>query len=53
MRPLSPQSTFANIERKIDKVGSVVFFMAEKKGNEIASNLAITGINRGDMFKAR
>ncbi|MBA0721735.1 hypothetical protein Golax_009244, partial [Gossypium laxum] len=53
MRPLSLQSTFTDIERKIEKVGSVVFFMVEKKGNEMASNLAIAGINRGDMFKAR
>ncbi|MBA0706138.1 hypothetical protein Golax_018267 [Gossypium laxum] len=26
--------------------------MAKKKGNEIASTLAIVGINHGDMFKA-
>ncbi|MBA0837984.1 hypothetical protein Goarm_010091 [Gossypium armourianum] len=53
MRPLSLQSTFTDIERKIEKVGSVVFSMAEKKGNEMASNLAIAGVNRGDMFKVR
>ncbi|MFQ6664897.1 hypothetical protein Gotur_031851 [Gossypium turneri] len=33
-------------------VGSVVFSMANQKGNEMASTLAIAGINRGDMFKA-
>ncbi|MBA0730004.1 hypothetical protein Golax_020408 [Gossypium laxum] len=53
MRPLSLQSTFADNKRKIEKVGSVVFSMVEKKENEMASNLAIAGINRGDMFKAR
>ncbi|MFQ6627826.1 hypothetical protein Gotur_007672 [Gossypium turneri] len=52
MRPWSLQSTFADIERKIDKVGSVVFLMAEKKGNKMVSTLAIAGINHGDMFKA-
>ncbi|MBA0656384.1 hypothetical protein Goklo_008745 [Gossypium klotzschianum] len=52
MRPWSLQSTFADIERKIEKVGSVVFSMEDKKGNEMASTLAIVGINRGDMFKA-
>ncbi|MFQ6652469.1 hypothetical protein Gotur_024315 [Gossypium turneri] len=52
MRPWSLQSTFVDIERKIEKVGSVVFSMEDKKGNEIASTLAIVGINRGDMFKA-
>ncbi|MBA0845354.1 hypothetical protein Goarm_022426, partial [Gossypium armourianum] len=41
MRPWSLQSTFADIERKIEKVGSVVFLMAEKKGNEMVSTLAI------------
>ncbi|MBA0705372.1 hypothetical protein Golax_017572 [Gossypium laxum] len=52
MRSWSLQSTFADIERKIEKVGSVVFSMADKKGNEMASTLAIVGINHGDMFKA-
>ncbi|MBA0850116.1 hypothetical protein Goshw_025446, partial [Gossypium schwendimanii] len=51
MRPWSLQSTFADIERKIEKVGSVVFSMAKNKGNKMASTLAIAGINRGDMFK--
>ncbi|MBA0619160.1 hypothetical protein Godav_028383, partial [Gossypium davidsonii] len=31
---------------------SVVFSMADEKGNEMASTLAVAGINRGDMFKA-
>ncbi|KAG8502429.1 hypothetical protein CXB51_000355 [Gossypium anomalum] len=53
MRPWSLQSTFADIERKIEKVGSVVFLIAKNKGNKMASTLAIAGINRGDMFKAR
>ncbi|MBA0861833.1 hypothetical protein Goshw_001500 [Gossypium schwendimanii] len=35
MRPWSLQSTFADIERKIEKVGSVVFSMEDKKGNEM------------------
>ncbi|MBA0680961.1 hypothetical protein Goari_012631 [Gossypium aridum] len=26
--------------------------MADQKGNEMASTLAVTGINRGDIFKA-
>ncbi|MBA0755629.1 hypothetical protein Gogos_020445 [Gossypium gossypioides] len=41
-----------DIERKIEQVGSVVFSMVDQKGNEMASTLAIAGINRGDMFKA-
>ncbi|TYH36456.1 hypothetical protein ES332_D13G266000v1 [Gossypium tomentosum] len=52
MRPWSLQSTFADIERKIKKVSSVVFWMAENKVNEMVSTLAIAGINRGDMFNA-
>ncbi|MBA0702123.1 hypothetical protein Goari_026919, partial [Gossypium aridum] len=44
MRPWSLQSTFVDIERKIEKVGSVVFSMEEKKGNEMASTLAIGDI---------
>ncbi|MBA0634254.1 hypothetical protein Godav_025819, partial [Gossypium davidsonii] len=30
----------------------VVFSMADQKGNEMASTLAVTSSNRGDMFKA-
>ncbi|MBA0669505.1 hypothetical protein Goklo_000047, partial [Gossypium klotzschianum] len=41
MGPWLLQSTFVDIERKIEKVGSVVFSMAKKKGNEMASTLAI------------
>ncbi|MBA0625573.1 hypothetical protein Godav_003355 [Gossypium davidsonii] len=52
MRPWSLQATFADIERDIEKVGNVVFSMAEKNGNEMASSLAIAGINREEMFKA-
>ncbi|MBA0827603.1 hypothetical protein Goarm_012373 [Gossypium armourianum] len=52
MRPWSLQTTFSDIERKIEQVGSVVFSMAYQKGNEMASTLAIASINHGDMFKA-
>ncbi|MBA0811552.1 hypothetical protein Gohar_003437, partial [Gossypium harknessii] len=52
MGPWLLQSTFVDIERKIEKVGSVVFSMAKKKENEMASTLAIVGINRENMFKA-
>ncbi|TXG75137.1 hypothetical protein ES332_1Z012100v1 [Gossypium tomentosum] len=52
MRPWLLQTTFSIIERKIEQVGSVVFSMADQKRNEMASTLAIAGINRGDMFKA-
>ncbi|MBA0647472.1 hypothetical protein Goklo_015345, partial [Gossypium klotzschianum] len=52
MRPWSLQTTFSDIERKIERVGSVVFSMAYQKGNEMASTLAIASINHGDMFKA-
>ncbi|MBA0878131.1 hypothetical protein Goshw_006910 [Gossypium schwendimanii] len=52
MRPWSLQITFSDIKRKIEQVGSVVFLMADQKGNEMVSTLAIVGINRGDMFKA-
>ncbi|MBA0671391.1 hypothetical protein Goklo_025298, partial [Gossypium klotzschianum] len=52
MRSWSLQTTFSDIERKIEQVGSVVFSMADEKGNEMASTLAVAGINRGDMFKA-
>ncbi|MBA0701190.1 hypothetical protein Goari_001842 [Gossypium aridum] len=34
----------------IVEIGSKM--MADQKGNEMASTLAIVGINRGDMFKA-
>ncbi|MBA0715775.1 hypothetical protein Golax_014658 [Gossypium laxum] len=46
MRPWSLQATFADVERDIEKVGNVVFSMAEKNGNKMASSLAIAGINR-------
>ncbi|MBA0612474.1 hypothetical protein Godav_013073 [Gossypium davidsonii] len=52
MRPWSLQATFADIERGIDKVGNVVFSMAEKNENEMAYSLAIAAINREKMFKA-
>ncbi|MBA0877685.1 hypothetical protein Goshw_023479 [Gossypium schwendimanii] len=52
MRPWSLQTTFSDIERKIEQVGSMVFSMADQKGNEMASTLAVVGSNRGDMFKA-
>ncbi|MFQ6627975.1 hypothetical protein Gotur_007270 [Gossypium turneri] len=45
MRPWSLQTTFSDIERKIEQVGN-------QKGNEMASTLAIASINHGDMFKA-
>ncbi|MBA0641309.1 hypothetical protein Goklo_025873 [Gossypium klotzschianum] len=51
MKPWSLPSTFADIDRKIEKVGSVVFSMAKNKGNEMASTIAIVDINRGDLFK--
>ncbi|MBA0634255.1 hypothetical protein Godav_025819, partial [Gossypium davidsonii] len=51
-RPWSLQTTFSDINRKIEQVGSVVFSMADQKGNEMASTLAVTSSNRGDMFKA-
>ncbi|MBA0737835.1 hypothetical protein Gogos_011274, partial [Gossypium gossypioides] len=41
IRPWSLQTTFSDIERKI-----------EQKGNEIASTLAIASIDHGDMFRA-
>ncbi|MBA0828650.1 hypothetical protein Goarm_013298, partial [Gossypium armourianum] len=52
MRPSLLQTTFSDIERKIEQVGSVVFSMADQKGNEMASTLAVAGIICGDMFKA-
>ncbi|KAH1047038.1 hypothetical protein J1N35_037822 [Gossypium stocksii] len=52
LRPWSLQAIFVGIERDIGKVGNVVFSMAEKNGNEMASSLAIVGINRVKMFKA-
>ncbi|KAG8479345.1 hypothetical protein CXB51_029147 [Gossypium anomalum] len=52
MRPWSLQEIFAGIESDMLKVGNVVFSMAEKNGNEMASSLAIAGINREKMFKA-
>ncbi|MBA0731800.1 hypothetical protein Golax_022492, partial [Gossypium laxum] len=52
MRPWSLQAIFVDIERDIEKVGNVVFSMVEKNGNEMASSLAIAGINREEMFKA-
>ncbi|MBA0798685.1 hypothetical protein Gohar_009251 [Gossypium harknessii] len=52
MRPSLLQTTFSDIERKIEQVGSVVFSMADQKGNEMASTLAVVGINCDDMFKA-
>ncbi|MBA0764705.1 hypothetical protein Gotri_014009 [Gossypium trilobum] len=42
----------SNLLIKVEQVGTVVFSMANQNGNEMASTLAITGINRGDMFKA-
>ncbi|MBA0647620.1 hypothetical protein Goklo_015462, partial [Gossypium klotzschianum] len=40
-RPWSLQTTFSDINRKIEQVGSVVFSMADQKGNEMASTLAV------------
>ncbi|MBA0784789.1 hypothetical protein Gotri_024917 [Gossypium trilobum] len=53
MRPWPLQEIFVGIERDNVKVGNVVFLMAKKNGNEMASSLAIAGINREKMFKAR
>ncbi|KAG8500324.1 hypothetical protein CXB51_004215 [Gossypium anomalum] len=52
MRPWSLQATFADIERDIEKVGNVIFSMAEKNGNKMAYSLAIAGINREEIFEA-
>ncbi|MBA0607998.1 hypothetical protein Godav_020250, partial [Gossypium davidsonii] len=52
MRPWSLQATFTDIERDIEKVRNVVFSTEEKNGNEMASSLAVVGINREEMFKA-
>ncbi|MBA0561680.1 hypothetical protein Golob_018482 [Gossypium lobatum] len=52
MRPWPLQETFADIERDIEKVGNIVFSMAEKNRNEMTSSLAIAGINRLEMFEA-
>ncbi|KAB2092291.1 hypothetical protein ES319_A02G019800v1 [Gossypium barbadense] len=52
MRPWSLQTAFLDIERKIELVGRIVFLMADQKGNEMASTLAVADINSGDMFKA-
>ncbi|MBA0749245.1 hypothetical protein Gogos_003194, partial [Gossypium gossypioides] len=41
IRPWSLQETFAEIERDIEKVGDVVFPMAEKNGNKMTSSLVI------------
>lgn len=43
MRPWSLQTTFSDFERKIVQVGNVVFSMADQKGNEMASTLAVAG----------
>ncbi|XP_052485820.1 ankyrin repeat-containing protein NPR4 [Gossypium raimondii] len=52
MRPWSLQAIFAGIENDMLKAGNVVFSLADKKGNEMASSLAIAGYNRVKMFKA-
>ncbi|MBA0844665.1 hypothetical protein Goarm_022859, partial [Gossypium armourianum] len=41
MRPWPLQEIFVGIERDNVKVGNVVFLMAKKNGNEMASSLAI------------
>ncbi|MBA0556531.1 hypothetical protein Golob_026621, partial [Gossypium lobatum] len=41
MRPSLLRTTFLDIERKIEQVGSVVFSMAYQKGNEMALTLAV------------
>ncbi|KAK5813831.1 hypothetical protein PVK06_029282 [Gossypium arboreum] len=52
MRPWWLQTIFSDTTWKIEQVGSVVFSMADQKGNEIVSTLAVAGINHGDMLKA-
>ncbi|MBA0787146.1 hypothetical protein Gotri_026345, partial [Gossypium trilobum] len=41
MRPWSLQAIFAGIENDMLKAGNIVFSLADKKGNEMASSLAI------------
>ncbi|KAG4177224.1 hypothetical protein ERO13_A11G286682v2 [Gossypium hirsutum] len=43
---------FAEIESAILKVDNVVFSLADRKSNVLASSLAIAGVNRPQMFKA-
>ncbi|KAK5847239.1 hypothetical protein PVK06_003543 [Gossypium arboreum] len=52
LRLWSLLSVFAEFESAILKVGTVVFSLADRKGNVLASSLAIAGVNRPQMFKA-
>ncbi|KAH1055656.1 hypothetical protein J1N35_033721 [Gossypium stocksii] len=52
MRPWSLQAMFADIDRDLLKAGNVVFSVANIKGNEKATSLAIASVNRENMFKA-
>ncbi|KAK5837762.1 hypothetical protein PVK06_006489 [Gossypium arboreum] len=51
-RHWSLNSVFADIERSMMKMGNSVFSLADRNGNGMAFSLAMTGVNRMQMFKA-
>ncbi|KAH1030505.1 hypothetical protein J1N35_042679 [Gossypium stocksii] len=52
MRPWMLQVIFLDIENDMLKVGTTVFSLADKNGNEMAFSLVMIGVNQAQMFKA-
>ncbi|KAH1083943.1 hypothetical protein J1N35_023704 [Gossypium stocksii] len=52
LRPWLLQTVFTEIEIAMFKVGTVVFLLVDKNGNEMAFSLAMAGVSRAQMFKA-
>ncbi|TYI18551.1 hypothetical protein ES332_A07G099000v1 [Gossypium tomentosum] len=52
LRPWSLQTIFTEIEITMFKVGTVVFSLADKNGNDMTFSLVMVGVNRVQMFKA-
>ncbi|KAK5772248.1 hypothetical protein PVK06_048528 [Gossypium arboreum] len=52
LRPWSLQTIFVEIEIAMFNVGTVVFSLVDKNGNDMAFSLTMVGVNRAQMFKA-
>ncbi|KAG4204029.1 hypothetical protein ERO13_A04G023350v2 [Gossypium hirsutum] len=52
LRPWSLHAIFSKIENVKLKVGSVVFSLTDWNGNDMAFSLALSSVNRSQVFKA-
>ncbi|KAK5840579.1 hypothetical protein PVK06_009482 [Gossypium arboreum] len=52
LRPWTLHATFFDIETAKCKIGSIVFSLVDRNGNDMAFSLALAGVKRPQVFKA-